>query len=149
MYLQRSKDEKVAAVMLDIRKLIRDYTASVGESFAELLVVFPSFDMRPLGLRIPRSGTLPSGRTYFFHGIGCRFRKEGQTTDMDFGPEGRIDGFDAWRLNSFAQSNGLSDCSIERIQTALDGLLKAGAIVKSDRSDLGSHLYFPVEAISF
>lgn len=128
--------------MDDIHILIRDYSNAVRESFDELLVVYPSFDMRPRGLNIPRSGTLPSGREYSFHGIGCRFEKDGVVTDMDFGPNGRIDGFDAWRLNIFTESKGDAKTTIDLIQASLNSLEKVGEVVKF-RSSLCSHLYFP------
>lgn len=128
--------------MVNVSKLIRDYSASVGDSFKELLAVYPSFNMRPMGVTIPRRGTLPSGREYSFHGIGCRFVKDGVTTDMDFGPDGRIDGFDAWRLHLFARSCYANKTSLNSIQTGLDKLLTSGAITKLNPT-ICNHLYFP------
>jgi hypothetical protein len=126
----------------DIRSLIRVYSDSVRESFNELLAEYPSFAMRPLDLNIPRRGLLPSGRTYSFHGIGCCFEKDGVVTDMDFGPDGCTEGFDAWRLSLFAESLGKANLTVDHIQEALNALASAGEIVKS-RSALSSHLFFP------
>ena len=128
--------------MRDIRDLIQSYSEAVRESFAELMTVYPYFCMRPLGLTIPRVGELPSGRTYSFHGIGCRFEKDDITVDMDFGPNGRIDGFDAWRLCVFANDIGSNDLTVEVLEESLAELVKAGLIVKST-SGLSGHLYFP------
>jgi hypothetical protein len=56
--------------------------------------------------RLTRSGRLldPRGR-YTFHGVGCRFEIAGRIIDVDFGPRGRHDGFDLWKLQQFAESS--------------------------------------------
>lgn len=51
---------------------------------------------------IPREGTLSDGASYSFHGTGCSVEDDAMAMDFDFGPEGRCDGFDAWRLWHFA-----------------------------------------------
>ena len=39
---------------------------------------------------------------YYFHGIGCAFHfPDGDVIDWDWGLDGRIDGFDFWRLSRF------------------------------------------------
>lgn len=55
---------------------------------------------------VPRKGTLDDRyeTRYEFHGIGCRFSSERGDVDFDFGPDGRYDGFDGWRLWTLAQS---------------------------------------------
>src|SRR5207248_3183041 len=54
---------------------------------------------------VPRAGKLdhPKGR-YQFHGGGCRFEVAGRTIEVDFGPSGRFDGFDTYRLEQYAAS---------------------------------------------
>jgi hypothetical protein len=57
--------------------------------------------------RLPRDGVLGEGGEggeYRFHGIGCEATIEGVEVDFDFGPAGRHDGFDAWRLHLFAKN---------------------------------------------
>jgi hypothetical protein len=133
--------------MDDVHNLIRDYSAAVRESFADLLGTYPSYGMVPRDSRIPRRGTLPSGRIYSFHGIGCRFEKDGIVADMDFGSDGRTDGFDAWRLHIFAESIGDEIVTIEEIQSALDALQIAGEITKGGPESFSS-LYFPANPTS-
>ncbi|MBW4488992.1 MAG: hypothetical protein KME12_14485 [Trichocoleus desertorum ATA4-8-CV12] len=54
---------------------------------------------------IPQRGYLdPSEKiSYFFHGYGCCVRLPSGHVDWDFGREGQIDGFDAWRLYDFVE----------------------------------------------
>ena len=89
-----------------LRTLIDDYLASVATA-ARLLA--------ESGFEIPRSNTdwacngavqvgeLKGGIKYFKHGYGCRVGLLGGEVDFDFGENGEITGFDAWRLASFAE----------------------------------------------
>jgi len=55
--------------------------------------------------KIPRRGTLLQPRGKFqFHGVGCRFEVNKRIVEVDFGPQNRFDGFDAWRLQQYAES---------------------------------------------
>lgn len=126
----------------DIHQLICEYSAEVAEAFRELHATYPSVEIRPLNRTIPRRGTLPSGRTYSFHGIGCLFELQDVVVDMDFGPDGRIDGFDAWRLNLFAESRDQPEWTLDALGNALAELLRDGKVVRLT-SALASHLYFP------
>ena len=65
---------------------------------------------------------------------------------MDFGENGRIDGFDAWRLSLFAEGfcSASRAASVEEIQIALNSLVEGSEIEKS-QSPIASHLYFPVQ----
>jgi hypothetical protein len=54
--------------------------------------------------RLPRDGGFGEGGEYRFHGVGCDATIDGVEVDFDFGPEGRHDGFDAWRLHVFAKN---------------------------------------------
>ena len=53
---------------------------------------------------IPQKGKLTEGVEYEFHGIGCVLIYKNHEIDFDFGPEGRYDGFDLWRLTQFIES---------------------------------------------
>lgn len=56
--------------------------------------------------RVPEVGSLDDRfETRFrFHGVGCAFTSDRGEVDFDFGPEGRHDGFNGWRLWEFALS---------------------------------------------
>ncbi|MDI1433325.1 DUF6896 domain-containing protein [Polyangium sorediatum] len=54
--------------------------------------------------RLPREGRIEQRGEYQFHGVGCAATLDGIDIDFDFGPEGRHDGFDAWRLREFASN---------------------------------------------
>lgn len=90
-------------------ELIEEYQRRVREA-ASLFQRFKAIDpgelmyWRQTGL--PQIGFLdPEFRIkYCFHGIGCRVDLPSGTVDWDFGHDGRLDGFDAWRLWLFAVS---------------------------------------------
>lgn len=67
--------------------------------------------------------------------------------DFDFGPNGRFDGFDAWRLHLFAESMPQYNqfAHVDCVQTHLTELFNRGLIRKFD-DVVGSHLYFFVES---
>jgi len=52
--------------------------------------------------RIPIRGRFREYK-YYFHGIGCYFNFGDYFVDYDYGDEGRIDGFDLWRLSRFGE----------------------------------------------
>jgi hypothetical protein len=51
---------------------------------------------------IERCGTITGDITYELHGVGCAVYFPELCIDFDYGPEGRTDGFDVWRLYIFA-----------------------------------------------
>lgn len=46
-----------------------------------------------------------NGVNFYAHGYGIELQVEGLSIDFDFGPNGEPDGFDAWRLYRFAETN--------------------------------------------
>ena len=42
---------------------------------------------------------------YFYHGIGCKVETQNLLIDWDYGFDGRVDGFDLWRLQTFAEDS--------------------------------------------
>lgn len=93
-------------------------------------------------LRARRTGALPKegvldpdkGIRFSFHGVGCTIESKGQSIDFDFGPGGRVDGFDLWRLQLFLGSRldkypGLA--TEEEQAAASSELISRGAIVRS------------------
>lgn len=125
----------------DIRPLIRNYLALGARAIAELREAYPALDnilnWRQVG--IPREGTLPSGRTFFFHGIGCRFERGDEYVDLDFGENGETNGFDAWRIVS-CQEDRVADSGITRadVQHALERMYDADELTTQP----GRSLYY-------
>jgi hypothetical protein len=142
--------------MNDIRGFIRNYQRAVRESIQELCAVYPAFDRREFARSpeptIPHAGTLPSGRTFSFHGFGCYFQCGQVVVDVDFGPDGRIDGFDAWRLSLFAKSLNVADVDHKRLKELLRELERKGEIESPPRNSetwvVGSDLYFWTGALA-
>lgn len=91
----------------------------------------------------PRSGQLADGTRYFFHGVGCEFEGPDLSVDVDFGPEGRMDGFDAWRLCQFANE---VDAAAElrdpgAVEAALRRMEEAGIVARPNLAP-SPHLYY-------
>lgn len=85
--------------------LISDYQASVA-SAVDLMqrsgIPRPPTNTDWVGTDIPQRGELEGAVRYFKHGYGCAVHLPTGTVDFDFGAQGEIAGFDAWRLASFA-----------------------------------------------
>lgn len=56
--------------------------------------------------KIPQDGMLDDQKEtrFTFHGVGCCVHSVEGEVDFNFGPEGRHDGFDGWRLWILAES---------------------------------------------
>lgn len=112
--------------------LIRRYEALVSEHVADLRNALGQSDllMAANSRLIPRSGVLPNGVEYFFHGVGCTVETPDYTLDFDFGPIERVGGFDAWRLSRLAsQLDDFGELSREEIEEALERLSAAGVVI--------------------
>jgi hypothetical protein len=85
--------------------LIDDYIASVS-SAVKLLerggIARPESNTAWACADISQTGVLPGGVKYFKHGYGCAVHLKRGLVDFDFGERGEINGFDVWRLASFA-----------------------------------------------
>jgi len=104
-----------AAVLLE---LIRDYIACAGFMCTALKVEF-SIGEQPLlegfrQKRIPKTGTLMNGASFNFHGGGCCFEFENGIIDIDFGPAGRWNGFDQYRLYEYLSSSEIKSGTAHR-----------------------------------
>ncbi|WP_350996095.1 hypothetical protein [Shewanella sp. TB7-MNA-CIBAN-0143] len=86
---------------------------------------------------IERSGKFYS-YSYAFHGIGCRFKFESFTVDFDYAENGRIDGFDLWRLSRFGEQFDEFRVYIESGQIDLDFKTaeESGEIIKFSQGSL-------------
>lgn len=85
--------------------------------------------------KVPQRGTLDDKyETRFeFHGVGCRFSSERGEVDFDFGPKGRYDGFDGWRLSILAQSKPEEYPRLQRlevVESVLGELVTDGLVVR-------------------
>ncbi|MDB6096173.1 MAG: hypothetical protein JWM09_451 [Francisellaceae bacterium] len=90
----------------NVIEFINDYTDEVKkcikllQNFYKTDDYFKAFHEK----KIPRSGELPDGIEFQFHGIGCLFEfPNGSAVDFDWGEYGRYDGFDLWRLELFLE----------------------------------------------
>jgi len=121
--------------VMKIEFLIAAYLDAVGECISELLDDYSCKDEDPEDgpvddllrawreQRIPTSGDLRSGRSFTFHGQGCRFEHRGKVVEMGFTPDGRWDCFDACRLHEFSDTNAeFGSPTIEAIALALKEL---------------------------
>jgi hypothetical protein len=79
---------------------------------------------------VPREGQLNDGTEFYFHGVGCTFDAAHTTINMDFGPEGRIDGFSAGHLWQYMQDNGIeTNLTLADVQKAIGDLVAGGEVV--------------------
>jgi hypothetical protein len=121
--------------VMKIEFLIAAYLDAVGECISELLDAYSCKDDHPEDdpvddllrawreHRIPTVGNLPSGRSFTFHGQGCRFEHRGKIVEVGFTPDGRWDGFDACRLHEFSDTcPEFGSPTIEAIASALKEL---------------------------
>ncbi|WP_426212663.1 DUF6896 domain-containing protein [Massilia sp. TWP1-3-3] len=85
--------------------LISDYQAAVRQA-VELMAASgierPASSTQWGDLDIRQSGELNGQIRYYKHGYGCAVHLPRGLIDFDFGSNGEIDGFDAWRLIGFA-----------------------------------------------
>lgn len=94
---------------------------------------------------IPREGSFDSIKEYSFHGSGLYAKLDDIEIDFDFGPNNRVDGFDAWRLLRFAESKPKIYSifnSTETIQKELDLLASTGKIHKPQTHPGTSNYYW-------
>ena len=122
-------------------RLVRDYQHAVARVVRELQAYHGVEDL----LSARESGAIPSAGeapfSFTFHGIGCRAHVDGSDVDFDFGPDRRIDGFDAWRLSIFVNGYASSELDDERIRGLLLDLARAG-LVDHPRAAPGPHLWY-------
>ena len=84
---------------------------------------------------VPQRGTLDDRyeTRYEFHGVGCRFASERGEVDFDFGPDGRYDGFDGWRLWGLAKSRPQDYPQFQRpevVESVLGELVTDAVVVR-------------------
>lgn len=90
-----------------LRPLIDDYKSTVARAVAALEatgIPRPASTTEWVGYDVPGRGELVGGGEYVIHGYGCAVRLPDTSVDFDFGDDGQIDGFDWYRLSTFAGS---------------------------------------------
>jgi hypothetical protein len=121
-----------------IMQLIKDYIACAKYMCKILKESFDTKGATLLRARriniIPKEGILEDGFSFSFHGGGCYFEFENGAIDIEFGPNDRCDGFDAYRLCEFLTTSKL-DQNIQsiaesEIQKCLNELLIEKIIVQ-------------------
>jgi hypothetical protein len=123
-----------------LRNLIERYLAAVGTAVETLRRVFSETDLLwsvSTGL-IPYGGQLGS-ESFRFHGVGCEYDFGDYFVDFHFGPDGRCDGFDAWRLWIFARQfpeeypeyQEVAAVELELAQAETDGLITSPKLLPS------------------
>jgi len=88
----------------DLELLIFDFLGAVETSLQLLEDKFGSRSLQQLWheKKIAQRGKVLNGVSYQLHGSGCMIEYPDYCVDFDFGPNGRTDGFDAWRLYNYA-----------------------------------------------
>ena len=99
-----------------LRNIIEDFQSKVAEA-NELLKAHLGIDEpHNRGPEIAQSGVLNGKYKYFFHGIGCAVHiSKKEVVDFDYGTNGRIDGFDEWRLCGFFSSRKKKYFNVEEV----------------------------------
>ena len=122
--------------------LIYEYlaaTKSAVELMAQSGIELPSSNLAWASNRLPGTGALVGGIRYRKHGYGCEVFLPNGSVDFDFGVNGEYDGFDPWRLRSYAEGRlvefGFS--SEQEIDDLFEAAVLSGALGYSGRT-----LYF-------
>ena len=104
----------------DLRALIADYQRRVASFVAAAKKKYGQENLLAAwhDCAVPETGMLddPHETRFRFHGGGCHVESIDTELDFDFGPDGRHDGFDGWRLNIFAQSRKQQYPQFQRLE---------------------------------
>ncbi|RKZ80854.1 MAG: hypothetical protein DRR19_22985 [Candidatus Parabeggiatoa sp. nov. 1] len=94
---------------------------------------------------IPKSGWLSENLKYDFHGVGCFLIYEHYDINFDFGPNGRCDGFDEWRIYDYLSQNQEKYpyyyLNNKQIKEDFKALVRSG-IIYCPRWEPSRHLYY-------
>lgn len=128
------------SVMILIERYL-EAVATLSRRLAKDLEVEDLFLARQRS-EIPRSGAFGDGGEFQFHGIGCTIDDGSICVNFDFYAEGRCDGFDAWRLHTFAEDNAVfNDASVDTSRSGLEQELRLLVASGDVRPIEGSHLF--------
>jgi hypothetical protein len=137
---------KLANPIDELLELIEEYV-SCSNYCCKLLKELYSEDETLLGAKnsklISKEG-LVDGVAFYFHGRGCLFEFENGAIEVEFGPEGRWDGFDSYRLKFFLESrkSQFGNLAEEKVfDSSFETLIKNGDIIKHP-SQKDDYLYY-------
>lgn len=132
---------------IELRDIISDYQAKVEEANELLKKYLDTDEPHNWSPPIVQTGILGGKHKYFFHGVGCAVHIDKKDIiDFDYGANGRIDGFDEWRLCGFIRARKkkypyVKESDIKKwFQDALD----ANEIKRNDSLEYGN-LYYLVQ----
>jgi hypothetical protein len=119
----------------NLENLIADYLSLVeaGTALLEKKLGFRNILRLWRTSQITRCGNITADIEYELHGIGCAIYFPNESVDFDYGPDDRIDGFDAWRLYIFAKDRPekyQKFCDQEVIENELREYIKNNKITK-------------------
>jgi len=122
----------------DFHRMISDYISLISERMGRFCIetgfVLPKSAIEWV-TNGPKKTVLSDGTIYSKHGYGCLITLKSGEIDFDFGDQGEIDGFDAYRLSAFTESfpSRYSAKSEREMQSILETELKSGTIEKRGR----------------
>lgn len=124
--MDRALDELITKYVNVAAELFPRVAEHIGASI-------PITNMEWACLGVPQQGNTPDGVRYFKHGYGVVMTDGTHKIDLDLGDTGQIDGFDAWRLFSFARKNDIETSfrSHEEIESAMQDAVEAGELTYS------------------
>ncbi len=99
--------------------------------------------------KVAKEGQLTSELSYKFHGVGCFLIYDNYDINFDFGPNGRFDGFDEWRLRDYISQKKYDFPEYQnpsKLEKDFEKLKSLGVIV-CPRWEPSKHLYYYKEAI--
>ncbi len=130
----------------DTYKLILKYI-ECAEYHCKILKEYSKVDILLIAKNqklIPKEGNVEDVY-YNFHGGGCYFEWDEGRIDVDFGPDGRCDGFDLWRLTDYFDATPDKSQFINLDENILknqfEKLVKNRIIRKSNEFP-GPHLFY-------
>jgi len=121
-------------------RLIADYQRRVAAFAQAVQAKYGKGDLLAAWLagEIPQDGMLDDQKEtrFTFHSVGCCVTSVEAEVDFDFGPEGRHDGFDGWRLWTLAESRPQEYPQFQRpeiVESVLGELVTEGIVIRPHR----------------
>ncbi|WP_414432637.1 DUF6896 domain-containing protein [Alcanivorax sp. IL2] len=131
----------------ELQKIISEFQEKVAEANEILKKYLDTDEPHKWGPPIEQAGILGGKHKYFFHGVGCTVHiSKNDIVDFDYGADGRIDGFDAWRLYGFisARRGKYPHVHESDIDEWLKDAIQANEVKKSESREYGN-LYYLVK----
>ncbi|MBK5550774.1 hypothetical protein JFU49_10915 [Pseudomonas sp. TH03] len=123
-----------------LEKLIVDFLSKVEKAAVLLQEKFGTRCILRLwhSKKIEQCGTISDNITYELHGVGCAVYLPEACIDFDYGPNGRTDGFDVWRLYLLACELPLQHekyTDIQVLKSDIEEYIEMGKLEKISPSD--------------